>query len=205
MVGTVVHGHEVQYSRFSTLTAVSHIDTVRPRIESETVAERPTMIPNIVHTVDLTPNDLPTLIHPIDSSRGRLQLPIGDSTGLNKTGVHYCRLPPETTSTIVHWHTHEDEWAYIIEAGEDSSLILQKQGTVRTETVSLTAGDFIGFPAGDPTGHGFRTGNSPLIYLFGGSREPLDVCHYVETNQRLVKDRHSADWLVNNSDIVKEI
>ena len=47
--------------------------------------------------------------------------------------------------------------------------------------------------------------NGARIKVFGGSREPLDVCHYVETNQRLVKDRHSADWLVNNSDIVKEI
>lgn len=159
----------------------------------------------MVHTANLAQGDLPLLIHPVNHTRNRLQLPIGDIVDQTKTGVHFCKLPPNTISTLSHWHSHEDEWAYVIETGRDSFLLLQEQGTTEAKPIPLSAGDFIGFPAGKRTGHSFQTGASPLVYLFGGSREPLDVCHYVESGQRLVKDRSGPDWLVNNVDVVKEI
>lgn len=144
-------------------------------------------------------------IHPVDNTRSRRQFPIGDNVGLTRTGVQYCQLPPETTSTAIHWHTHEDEWAYIIEAGDDSFILLQDEGTTEVKSMPLVTGDFLGFPAGKRIGHGFRTGASPLVYLFGGSREPLDITHYVESGQRRVNDRSGHDWFVRKEHIVKEI
>lgn len=190
------------------MSDVSHTTPLPKRLIHTQQHQQPKDIPlptnsGIVHTATLTHSDLPLLIHPVNNTRSRFQLPIGDTVGLTKTGVHYCRLPPNTTSTSSHWHLHEDEWAYIVEAGKDSALLLQEQGT--TNSIPLTAGDFLGFPAGKRVGHSFTTGASELVYLFGGSREPLDVSHYVESGQRRVKDRSGRDWIVNEGDIVKEI
>src|SRR5258708_19866294 len=46
---------------------------------------------------------------------GRSKRKLGDAAGLTNFGVNLVRLPPGAWSSIRHWHSHEDEFVYIIE------------------------------------------------------------------------------------------
>ncbi len=89
---------------------------------------------------------------------------LGKSLGLNQFGVNLTRLPPGKESSMRHWHTHEEEFIYVIE-GE---LVLR---TDRGEQV-LRAGCCAGFPAGSRDGHQLvnRT-DRPAVYLEVGTRD----------------------------------
>ncbi|CAK5268404.1 unnamed protein product [Mycena citricolor] len=126
---------------------------------------------------------LKPLAHPVDASRVRWTTSLGDQAGLTKTGIHRASLPPGQTGTVEHWHEGDDEWCYILSG---SGLLLQ--GTEGTDT-ELSAGDFVGFPAGSKTPHAFRAGDDGLEYLVGGSREPQDICHYPSLNKAMLVDR----------------
>jgi uncharacterized cupin superfamily protein len=65
---------------------------------------------------------------------------LGDAVGLKNFGVNLVRLPTGAASSQRHWHTHEDEFVYILE-GE---VALVTDSGVQT----LTAGACAGFPAG---------------------------------------------------------
>lgn len=161
---------------------------------------------HIVHTQGLSSEDMPHRIHPVIPSRHRFQLPVGDQTGITKTGVHFCRLPPNTTSTTLHWHTHEDEWFYIIEAAENAALLVvdAEHEDGGTKRVNVAKGDFIGFPAGIQLAHGLHSGDGDLVYLMGGSREPLDVSNYPEARRRRVIARNGSFWAVDEDNVVPQ-
>jgi uncharacterized cupin superfamily protein len=98
----------------------------------------------------------------------RVRLRLGDAGGLQDFGVNLMHLPPGSWSSQRHWHSHEDEFVYVIE-GE---LTLIEDGG---ETV-LKAGDFAAFPKGTGNGHHMINRSGAIaIYLEGGSRQPEDV------------------------------
>ena len=102
----------------------------------------------------------------------RIKRPLGDAAGLTQFGVNLVELPPGCWSSQRHWHTHEDEFVYVLE-GE---LVLV---TDAGEQV-LRAGMASGFPAGKPDGHHLinRT-HRAAVYLEVGSRhDELDETHY---------------------------
>ncbi|EMD34629.1 hypothetical protein CERSUDRAFT_125217 [Gelatoporia subvermispora B] len=158
----------------------------------------------LIRTTTYTTSRMLVRTHPLDQSkhRFRFQVPIGDNAGLTKTGVHFCRLPPSTTSTMLHWHSTEDEWFYIIEAGDDAALLLREGDEMEagkqtdTKEIRIQTGDFLGFAAGKESAHALRSGGAELVYLLGGSREPLDVCQYPELGRRMVLDRAGGKWTV---------
>src|SRR5260370_22404096 len=76
---------------------------------------------------------------------GRSKQKLGDVAGLTNFGVNLVRLPPGAWSSIRHWHSHEDEFVYIIE-GE--AVLVTDAGEQ-----TLRAGIAAGFPAGGPHGH----------------------------------------------------
>ena len=47
--------------------------------------------------------------------RKRSRAKLGDAAGLTQFGVNLCRLPPGAWSSQRHWHTHEDEFVYVLE------------------------------------------------------------------------------------------
>src|ERR1700744_4563900 len=69
---------------------------------------------------------------------------LGEAGGLRDFGVNLMTLPPGNWSSQRHWHSHEDEFVYVLE-GE---VTLIEDGA---ETV-LRAGDCATFPKG--TGNG---------------------------------------------------
>ncbi len=98
----------------------------------------------------------------------RVRKRLGDAGGLSDFGVNLMRLPPGGWSSQRHWHSHEDEFVYLLE-GE---LVLVEDAG---ETV-LRAGDCAAFPKGSGNGHHMinRSG-SDAVYLEVGSRQPDDL------------------------------
>ncbi|EIN08703.1 hypothetical protein PUNSTDRAFT_22186, partial [Punctularia strigosozonata HHB-11173 SS5] len=122
--------------------------------------------------------------HPFTPSAQRWQIPLGDKAGINKTGIHFCRLPAGNKSTTLHWHSTDDEWFFILEAGQDAIVDIMEDvggdGLPESELVrhSIQRGDFLGFPAGPQNAHRFHAGDADLVYLCGGSREKVDITYY---------------------------
>jgi uncharacterized cupin superfamily protein len=101
-------------------------------------------------------------------SAARLRQRLGDAGQLTAFGVNLTRLPPGNWSSQRHWHSHEDEFVYILE-GE---LGLIEDGG---ETL-LRAGDCAAFPAGTGNGHHMiNRSNRDAVYLEIGSRHADDL------------------------------
>jgi uncharacterized cupin superfamily protein len=99
--------------------------------------------------------------------QGRTRQPLGDAAGLTQFGVNLLQLPAGGWSAQRHWHTHEDEFVYIV-SGE--VVLVTDEG----EQI-LRAGDCAGFPAGAPNGHHLvnRSG-APAVCLEVGTRNPKE-------------------------------
>ena len=77
----------------------------------------------------------------------REKRPLGDALGLSQFGVNLVELPPGCWSAQRHWHTHEDEFVYVL----DGELTLVTDGGEQV----LRPGMAAGFPAGKPDGQRF--------------------------------------------------
>lgn len=103
-----------------------------------------------------------------DLSAERIRQRLGDAGGLTDFGVNLMRLPPGNWSSQRHWHSHEDEFVYVLE-GE---LVLIEDGG---ETL-LRAGDCAAFAKGTGNGHHMiNRSDAMAVYLEVGSRQPADV------------------------------
>jgi uncharacterized cupin superfamily protein len=105
---------------------------------------------------------------------------LGDAFGLTKIGINLTTLAPGKESSMRHWHTHEDEFIYMI-AGEVM---------LRTDTGEelLRAGMCAGFPAGIANGHQLvNRSTAPAVYLEMSNRvEPGDTTYYSDADVDLV-------------------
>ncbi|MHC2280677.1 putative cupin superfamily protein [Bradyrhizobium diazoefficiens] len=98
----------------------------------------------------------------------RIRQPLGNAGGLSDFGVNLMRLPPGSWSSQRHWHSHEDEFVYLLE-GE--LTLIEDDG----ETV-LRAGDCAAFPKGSGNGHHMINRSDAIaLYLEIGSRSPADL------------------------------
>ena len=98
----------------------------------------------------------------------RIRQRLGDAGGLRDFGVNLMRLPPGNWSSQRHWHSHEDEFVFVLE-GE---LTLIEDGG---ETL-LKAGDAAAFPKGTGNGHHMiNRSRVTAVYLEAGSRQPDDL------------------------------
>lgn len=99
-----------------------------------------------------------------DRTRRRL----GDAGGLRDFGVNLMTLPPGRWSSQRHWHTHEDEFVYVLQ-GE--LTLIEDEG----ETV-LGPGDCAAFPKNTGNGHHLvNRGTAIAVYLEVGARHPDDL------------------------------
>jgi len=96
---------------------------------------------------------------------------LGDFLGLQKIGINRTTLPPGKESSMRHWHTHEEEFIFVLE-GE---VVLR---TDAGEQV-LTAGCCAGFPAGAPDGHQLiNRSQKAAVYLEVSNRDAEDSVYY---------------------------
>jgi len=104
--------------------------------------------------------------------RARERRRLGDAAGLTQFGVNLLRLAPGTWSSQRHWHSHEDEFVYVL-SGE---VTLVTDGG----TEVLHSGDAAGFKAGEANGHCLQNRSSAeALVLEVGTRAPaVDTTTY---------------------------
>jgi uncharacterized cupin superfamily protein len=100
---------------------------------------------------------------------------LGDALGLTRIGINRTTLPPGKESSMRHWHTHEDEFVFVLE-GE---VVLR---TNAGEQI-LKPGMCAGFPAGAEDGHQLinRSGQ-PAVYLEISNRHAEDSAYYPDSD-----------------------
>ncbi|ABA24576.1 Cupin region [Trichormus variabilis ATCC 29413] len=102
---------------------------------------------------------------------GRIRQRLGNFAGLKNFGVNLVQLEPGSFSALRHWHSHQDEFIYIL-AGELTLI------TDAGEEI-LTPGMAAGFPAGEANGHHLVNRSAVVgVYLEVGDRTPNDQGFY---------------------------
>ncbi|MGH6902364.1 MAG: cupin domain-containing protein [Geminicoccaceae bacterium] len=122
----------------------------------------------------------------------REKRPLGDALGLSQFGVNLVQLPPGCWSSQRHWHTHEDEFVYVLE-GELTLVTDAGEQLLRPGTAA-------GFPAGRADGHHLinRT-DRPATYLeVGTRRDDVDEVDYSDIDMA-VRHRDGAQMFVRKS------
>jgi uncharacterized cupin superfamily protein len=110
---------------------------------------------------------------------------LGDAAGLTQFGVNLVTLRPGVWSSQRHWHSHEDEFVYVL-AGE--VVLVTDEGEER-----LVAGDCAGFKAGVRNGHCLRNeGTADVTLLVVGSRHDDDHGEYPDIDLAFGSGRYSG-------------
>lgn len=165
--------------------------------------------PYKISTASLPSDALKTRKHPIDPRAGKGMFKLGDATGLTQLGVHLCRLEPGQKSTVLHWHTSDDEWIYVLTAAPGAKLLIREnadQDDAETRDEEIVAGDFLGFPAGVKNAHALQAGEGEVTYLVGGTRKEIDLCTYPEVKITAVIERKGAikQFAVKEQDMLRK-
>ena len=102
---------------------------------------------------------------------GRVKRPLGDLFGLTNFGVNLTRLTPGSVSALLHAHSRQDEFIYILEG--QPTLVTEAGETL------LNPGMCAGFKGGTGVGHHLinRT-TTDVVYLEVGDRSAGDVGSY---------------------------
>jgi len=96
---------------------------------------------------------------------------LGDAFGLKSFGVNLTTIPPGCASALRHWHSHEDEFIYVL-SGE--LMLVTDAGEQR-----LGPGMCAGFPAGRADGHCLvNRSKQDAVYFEVGDRRPEDAVTY---------------------------
>ena len=117
--------------------------------------------------------------------KSRVVTRVGDAAGLTQFGVNLVRIEPGAWSSQRHWHSHEDEFVYLL----DGELVLI---TDAGEEI-LRAGDCAGFKAGTRDGHCLQNRSSRAAeMLVVGSRHDADHGEYPDIDLVFLAGRYSG-------------
>lgn len=107
---------------------------------------------------------------------------VGDAAGLTQFGVSIVTLEPGAWSSQRHWHSHEDEFVYLIE-GE--LMLVTDSGEEL-----MRPGDCAGFKAGVRDGHHLQNRSDRLArFLVVGSRIAEDWGEYSDIDMKFLPGR----------------
>jgi uncharacterized cupin superfamily protein len=97
-----------------------------------------------------------------------------------KIGVAIEELPPGKQSCVFHYHLLEEEHIWILSGSATLRL--------GEERYTVTAGDFVSFPAGARDGHCLiNETEAPCSFLIIGDNDPNEVCVYPDSNKIMVR------------------
>jgi uncharacterized cupin superfamily protein len=110
---------------------------------------------------------------------------LGEAAGLTQFGVNIVRVPPGSWSSQRHWHSHEDEFVYVLEG--EATLVTD----AGPET--LRAGDCAGFKGGVRDGHHIRNeSKSDFVFLVVGTRIDEDHGEYPDIDMVFTAQRYAG-------------
>lgn len=112
---------------------------------------------------------------------GRGKRRLGDHFGLCNFGVNLTRLEPGAVSALLHHHSRQDEFIYVLEGHPTLRL--------GEERYRLDPGDCCGFPAGAGVAAQLvNESTEPAVFLEIGDRTPGDEVEYPEDDLRAEQD-----------------
>jgi uncharacterized cupin superfamily protein len=154
-----------------------------------TDAKRPTAI----RAADAAPRTKPSNYPEPFFSRmaGREKRPLGDLFGLRNFGVNLTRLSPGGESALLHRHTRQDEFIYILEGRP--TLVTESGETL------LAPGLCAGFPAGGEAHQLVNHTGEVVVYLEVGDRTPGDEGSYPRDDLKAVMGS-DGKWLFTRKD-----
>lgn len=100
----------------------------------------------------------------------REKRPLGDLFGLKNFGVNLTRIAPGGESALMHRHTRQDEFVYVLEG---RPTLVTDQGEI-----GLAPGMCAGFPAGGIAHHLVNRTEEEVVYLEMGDRTAGDGASY---------------------------
>jgi uncharacterized cupin superfamily protein len=137
--------------------------------------QKPALDPRTVEAINRSGYPEPYRSRVLPRSKRRL----GDELGLTRIGINHTTLPPGKESSMRHWHTHEDEFVYVLE-GE---VVLRTQAGEQV----LREGMCAGFAAGVEDGHQLiNRSDRPAVYLEVSNRDSADSAQYSDPEVDLV-------------------
>lgn len=123
--------------------------------------------------------------------QGRAKKALGNAAGLKNFGVNLVRLEPGSCSALRHWHSHQDEFIYVL-AGE-LTLVTDAGNQI------LTPGMAAGFPAGEANGHQLVNHSTAIaLYLEIGDRTQGDCVTYPDAD--LIATASQQGWVFTHED-----
>ena len=128
------------------------------------------VIAPVIGTLYPPPYDLPC--------RTRERRRLGDAAGLTQFGVNLLRLAPGSWSSQRHWHSHEEEFVYVL-----AGVVTLVSNDGEEE---LRAGDAAGFKAGEANGHTLqnRSAAEVVVLEIGSRNETQDSATYPDIDLR---------------------
>lgn len=126
-------------------------------------------------------------VHALDPASVRRTRSLGDAVGLATIGVHLVRLECGKTSSVHHFHHHDEEWIYVLSGWGTAEI--------GDETFEVGANDFMGFVAGSLP-HSLTNSNpEDLVYLVGGNRLAFDICDYPRIRKRRYRVNGKSEFV----------
>lgn len=123
---------------------------------------------------------------------GRVKHRLGDYYGLTNFGINLTELAPGSVSALLHHHTKQDEFIYIV-SGAPTLVLDDKEYPLR-------AGDCCGFKAGTGIGHQLvNKSQSAVLYLEIGDRTAGDLPAYPKDDLKLTRHVDGA-WIITHKD-----
>ena len=117
------------------------------------------------------------------STAGRAKKMLTSALGLTQFGVNITELEPHSATSLRHWHSHEDEFIYVL----DGEVTL----VTGDGTQVLTRGMCVGFPAGVEDGHCIENRSaSPATILEVGTRDDRDEGNYPDVDLHCKANRY---------------
>jgi uncharacterized cupin superfamily protein len=101
---------------------------------------------------------------------GRSRRRLGEHFGLRNFGVNLARLEPGAASALLHNHSRQDEFIYVLQG--TPTLVIDREEHL------LQPGDCCGFPAGGAHHHLVNRTDGVVVYLEVGDRTAGDDVHY---------------------------
>ncbi len=128
--------------------------------------------PIAIQAADVPPRTKPSNYPEPFFSRmaGRQKRQLGDVFGLRNFGVNLTRIAPGGESALLHRHSRQDEFIYILEG----------QPTLVTDEgeITLAPGMCAGFPAGGVAHQLVNRSDADVVYLEIGDRTAGDAASY---------------------------
>jgi uncharacterized cupin superfamily protein len=152
-------------------------------------SRKPIAVPAATVAPRTKPSNYPEPFFSRMAKREKRQL--GDVFGLKNFGVNLTRLMPGGESALLHRHSKQDEFIYILEG----------EPTLVTETAEMTLspGMCAGFPAAGEAHQLINRTGKDVLYLEVGDRTPGDEGSYPKDDIQAVLGA-DGKWIFTHKD-----